>query len=602
MGVPGLLPWIQNNFPGCVYSFYQGKSGRRLRTEYLYIDGNAIIHPCASKVFNYGEDKIPISPYDNYSIDVKIKKVFDLLFQEITKIVSFFDPSDLKVVYLAIDGSAPSAKQAQQRQRRFLSDKGQEIDFTPVTEVFDNTQITPGTLFMLNLTKYCNMKIRELITNGAWKKFEVIFSDSSTPGEGEHKLLDYYRILGEEEKKLRHTILSPDADLVMLEFGTLAPNIYLLRPDQSKDRKTGALSRVGYYDFIDLSSIMFSRTNIQTLAEFLNRGKEYERQSVDDFILLGFFVGNDFLPMIQMFVRLRDGLDMMMRRLRKSGEFITTKRKINMNSFRRFIGSLAKEEVGFLEAQLDFEFSDEMFINKTLQSCASGGKLDYDLYRKKYYTKAFNGGITVKSPKKFDEEQVKEMSIAYLKMLAFVLQYYTVGLPSWEFLYPYNYAPLMKDLYKYSEELVDSNAAKGSSKEAWSPKFSKGQPAAPIQQLLSVLPVTSVRNIPEAFQRLMLSENSPLVEAGYYPRSYHIDYEGKTDAHRGIVILPFVDIPTVRKAYEKVIDELGYSPRRNRVGPAHIYRWRPKKKPRVYKSKYGRVQGSKVEVETLVLE
>ena len=59
---------------------------------------------------------------------------------------------------------------------------------------FDSNVITPGTEFMHRLS----IALKEYIiqrqtTEKEWQKLLIIFSDSSVPGEGEHKILDFIR-------------------------------------------------------------------------------------------------------------------------------------------------------------------------------------------------------------------------------------------------------------------------------------------------------------------------------------------------------------------------------------------------------------------------
>ena len=81
-------------------------------------------------------------------------------------------------VYLAIDGPAPKAKMIQQRLRRHKS----ALESKP----WDTNAITPGTIFMNTL----NTRLQQEFSSSS-----VVISDSTLPGEGEHKILQYIKIV-----------------------------------------------------------------------------------------------------------------------------------------------------------------------------------------------------------------------------------------------------------------------------------------------------------------------------------------------------------------------------------------------------------------------
>ena len=118
------------------------------------------------------------------------------------------------MLYLAIDGVAPRAKQNQQRSRRFRTAKDAEeaklreleikqswkdqIDFDEAEWEtgwhFDSNVITPGTEFMHRLSVALKSYIVERSNNDPiWEGIAVVHSDASVPGEGEHKILDFIR-------------------------------------------------------------------------------------------------------------------------------------------------------------------------------------------------------------------------------------------------------------------------------------------------------------------------------------------------------------------------------------------------------------------------
>lgn len=99
-------------------------------------------------------------------------------------------------------------------------------------------------------------------------------------------------------------------------------------------------------------------------------------------------------------------------------------------------------------------------------------------------------------------------------------QYYYGPCPSWDFYYPYHYAPFASDF--------------GSLKGV-SAKFEKGsQPVRPLEQLMNVFPAGNAHYLPPSWGMLMTDPNSPLRE--YFPSNVVTDFNGKKYAWQGVFL------------------------------------------------------------------
>lgn len=289
----------------------------------LYLDMNGIIHPCC-----HPQDK----PQPKSE-----QEMFNLIFEYIDKILEIVRPK--KVLYLAIDGVAPRAKMNQQRSRRFRTalDAQEKADREAAIrtkwadagiqfsdkqtqnqgESFDSNVITPGTMFMDNLSKALHKYIVErLQSSERWDGLKAIFSDAFVPGEGEHKILDFIRSQRAQPSyspSTSHCIHGADADLIMLGLSTHEPNFYILRetPPQGNQDRQGRRGRdrrgddrqqeeeeparkIAEFQFVKVSVI---REYLYLEYKDLKLPFTFDLERlVDDFVFLCFFVGNDFLP------------------------------------------------------------------------------------------------------------------------------------------------------------------------------------------------------------------------------------------------------------------------------------------------------------------
>ncbi|KAK2996247.1 hypothetical protein RJ639_024748 [Escallonia herrerae] len=337
MGVPSFYRWLVNKYPNIVVNAKEER-GEGLDTslenpngmefDNLYLDMNGIIHPC-------------FHPEDEEFRPTTFEEVFTNIFGYIDRLFNIVRPR--KLLYLAIDGVAPRAKMNQQRSRRFRTSKDNEIaekeeerlrrqfmsegkEVLPKqdSEVSDSNIITPGTAFMYRLSKELQNYIRLRISNDpGWKTIKVMLSDANVPGEGEHKIMSFIRLqhtLLDSNPNTRHCLYGLDADLIMLALGTHEIHFSILRevrtPHNNSPKSNSELALECTFEKTVTSSLksrgwpkrvgMFLLVWI--LREYLeldltitNPPDNFEpdlERTIDDFIFICFFAGNDFLPHI----------------------------------------------------------------------------------------------------------------------------------------------------------------------------------------------------------------------------------------------------------------------------------------------------------------
>lgn len=528
MGVPRLFKYVLDRHSNHIKQI--PKDRLHTSVDNLYIDANAIIHNVAQVVWNYGQAKRILYQYKSMTPEEKTIKTYELFFEEIVLLTKTIRPT--RILYIAIDGVAPVGKICQQRERRFLSStKHTGTDF-------NSNSISPGTMFEFELIKYMNYAIRKQLTT-TWKDITVIFSPPTVPGEGEHKIMDYIRSNSNRYNE-SHCMYGPDGDLIMLTLATHCPRFLLLRDDTFNSNKS-------LYYLLDIGNI----------ANDIRTDMNCSETAINDFILIGFLVGNDFLPKVQMFHMLEHGLDTMIciyndLRLKLSDE----KGNVVMNNLATFIVKVSNLEYDELTSQATVNVPDPRFVNRTLLGCMRCGVLDIKAYKQAYYTKA-----TVKD--------VNTMCSSYLRNFVWTFLYYVKGCPSFSEFYPYHYAPLMEDLA--NRTLYTSNI-----------EFVKSEPLSPFQQLLCILPAKDKHILPPPYRKLMQS-TSPLYK--FYPSQFEIDYEGKLQEYQGTVLLPFVDVNLVKRYYSDIKPRYIYP--RNEV--SNVVKFSIGSKSHKFRSKYGTI-------------
>lgn len=159
-------------------------------------------------------------------------------------------------------------------------------------------------------------------------------------------------------------------------------------------------------------------------------------------------------------------------------------------------------------------------------------------WKKRYYADKLKTTI------EGDKRRVTE---SYIQGLHWVLEYYYRGVASWNWFYPYHYAPM-------ASELVDLPSVPV--------MFEQGEPFFPYEQLLAVQPSSSAKLLPPAYQRLMTEGTSPI--ADFYPVDFKIDCEGKRADWEGVVLIPFIDEQRLLKASRSINQSLLTAEERSR--------------------------------------
>ncbi|KEG09197.1 putative 5-3 exonuclease XRNA [Trypanosoma grayi] len=595
MGIAGFYLWLKRWYGECVEDVPESvveaaqngqalpdENGARRQYDNLYLDMNGLIHPCC-------HDTAPLpEPQSEEEMLQRIFAQMDLLF----KIVR-----PRKCLVLCIDGVAPQSKMNQQRSRRFraaeervesdtLSEKCAEaviqqgLPRPNTRDRWDHNVITPSTAFMERVGLAIEwFVVKKLNEDPAWRHITVVFSDAHVPGEGEHKIMQYIRGLRAQpgyDPRTSHVVHGMDADLICLGLSTHEEHLTILR-NQLTETFQPDHNRFCYFSL---------RKYRQRLKEdFSSIGKMNFERVLDDFVFLCFFVGNDFLPHVPLISIKTKGIELLLDHYVRSfakHSYITDKGEVNYPTLSKFLksfiedymGSLKREYGGVLRAKerakTNVEERVKGYENELKELLASvepncsnaqevsdaAHKLMLSILKERtrlvadkqplgfsyvdaghrdiYYEKKF--GWDPAQREEF-EANIKACCAEYLRGTQWVMRYYTIGCPSWDWFYPFHYAPLLQDLAQFNDPV--------------NVEMHMGAPRNPVVQLLAVLPRLSVHALPEELHEAV--EDPTSVLGIFYPDRIDVDFSEAHFSYQGVLRLPFINSQQLQAACQEIV-------------------------------------------------
>ncbi|XP_016283006.1 5'-3' exoribonuclease 2 isoform X1 [Monodelphis domestica] len=680
MGVPAFFRWLSRKYPSIIVNCVEEKpkecngvkipvdtskpNPNEVEFDNLYLDMNGIIHPCT-----HPEDKP--APKNEDEMMVAIFEYIDRLFNIVRP---------RRLLYMAIDGVAPRAKMNQQRSRRFRASKeGMESTiekqrvreeilskggFLPPEEIkerFDSNCITPGTEFMDNLAKCLRYYIADRLNNDpGWKNLTVILSDASAPGEGEHKIMDYIRrqrAQPNHDPNTHHCLCGADADLIMLGLATHEPNFTIIREEfkPNKPKPCGLCNQLGhevkdcqglprekqgehdqFEESLPASEGEFIYIRLNVLREYLERELtmaslpftfDIER-SIDDWVFMCFFVGNDFLPHLPS-LEIREGaidrlVNIYKNVVHKTGGYLTESGYVNLQRVQMIMLAVGEVEDSIFKKRKD----DEESFKRRQKEKRKRMKRDQPAFvpsgiltPQALGTRNSHGSQVASNPRQaaFEMRMHNNSSPLTSPNTSFTSD----GSPSpgggikrkaedsdsepepednvrlWESGWKQRYYKNKFDVDaaddKFRRKVVQSYVEglcwvlryyyQGCASWKWyypfhyapfasdfdgiadmPSDFEKGtRPFKPLEQLMGVFPAASGNFLPPSWRKLMSDPESSIID--FYPEDFAIDLNGKKYAWQGVALLPFVDERRLRAALEEVYPDLTPDEtRRNSLG------------------------------------
>jgi 5'-3' exoribonuclease 2 len=603
MGVPGFVAWLYRNHKQTNFIFRQlfklpmidensnvdldrinlNDNMRVESVQNLFIDANCLIHPKAREVSLDNPNLV------ESNLELLEKKIITEIINYIELLIEQTKPTN--IIYIAVDGVAPMAKIKHQRLRRFKTvydrKRMEEINKKhkkTYQKEWNTSAITPGTIFMDKLTK----SILTWIKSNNKHTCEIIFSSSYTPGEGEHKILQYIRNSNLPDTDI-NVIYGLDADLLFLSLALKKEYIYLMRETSQMES-----NQTKYTDgFSYLSIDILGNTIYDIVLEHISHSnRHYDKYSIiNDFVFLCYFCGNDFLPNIPSLnikppnKKIFNGIDTIFETYAKCMKELN----VDINHPSKYLINIHKKTDGSIKIHINYELFmniltvlsdlETEYFNKLykcrryFKRCDSSDPCEIDKFnyeeniiskyedeiklgdttdnlnnwKQRYYKHYFNIDIDTTN---LSDNSLNIILDEYIKGLVWTTYYYYDKCKDYEWFYHHHHGPFVSDIKRYIErfpsvitkyeELYEINGI-----------WFKNQ-IKPLQQLMLVLPHESSYLIPSAYRTLMFGYNLKK----YFPdkiTDIKIDYLHKSKAWQNILMLDIIPPRLILKLTSKII-------------------------------------------------
>ena len=489
MGIPSYFSHLVRNHKACVQEL-DNKS-----VDNLYLDANSIIYDCLHRLESSERE---------FTEEQLIMAVFD----KIWDYIKLMNPT--KSCFIAFDGVAPLAKLKQQRNRRYKSSLEKNINnkiHDTNKNKWDTCAITPGTPFMSKLNDMLRKAFETKRTS-----IKITLSGSNVPGEGEHKIFEHIRNNADYHKGTNSIIYGLDADLIMLSLNHLhiSETLFLSRETPHFINQIDE----------DLEPDKLYKLNIPELKNAICDRLVHPTRKLDkndyvhvinDYILLCFMLGNDFLPHFPSLNIRTNGIDILLDTYKKyispTNSYLTDGDSLNWKNIKKVVKPLADNERTFIieEYKHRTQMESRFLGNKTTEQLEKKFLLlptiernveryinPYEQeWQERYYKKLFDLDYT--------ETNIRDICINYLEGLEWTKTYYHNNCKNWRWHYKYNYPPLLEDLIRYipifSTEFV---------------RTTMKNPITPLTQLSYVLPYDSLHMLPNDKREIVMDNLSHL--------------------------------------------------------------------------------------------
>jgi 5'-3' exonuclease len=616
MGIPLFFKLIREKFPSIISSLSNERTIEELgnpprknqnnrnnnttlapeigEVDYLYIDMNGIIHQCAQLIYSYGtfEGNSKRRPRSLAKFESEEMNLFSLIGQRLDMFIRILKPS--RGIMISVDGVAPLAKMMQQRQRRFrsASEAAEKNDNNNAEKLaFNPNSVSSGTEFMDRFHEFLCFFIRLRVNDDPeWRNLKVIYSSHNVPGEGEskimHQLKSFERALFHKDKhnkrgperdfdrSYNHFIYGLDADLIVLSLRNypFKGNIKLFRESNQKglfvDYFINPRSEIWdklrdkpCFFMIDIGMLQDELVSLMQFANqpkpLINRRNERLKSDViDDFILITYLLGNDFIPRSPGIdvSNLFDLIDIYC----SCGLPLNIDGFIRMDNLMKFLSQIPEDDLirdkiknpklhPIFESLTDHEASHgDNPVNENLNKILDLVNETPAELRRLYYSQKL--GIK-------HEHEIERLCKHYIDAFSWINSYYIHRITSWRWKYGYHYAPFISDIlrFRYGQKKVQIS-----------------EPFTQIEQLIMILPKEGgelIRGVnSQQLRKLHVNFND------LFPSHVEIDRDHTDKDWEGISLTPIVKYKELLPEISKCVTDSSYNRHDKEISLTHDHK------------------------------
>lgn len=445
MGVPSFFRWLIKNNDNNIIKRKLDK-----KINYLMIDCNCLLHPCVAFI-NKNEIRETRNEIE--------KLIFKRILLYINDLIQKTKPEQ---VFIAVDGVVPMGKIMQQRLRRY---KNKDMNVNNTIYPLQTLELTVGTEFM--------EKIHNILKKYSFEN-NYIYSSFYEKDEGEHKILQFLKKIDNNNI----VIYGLDADLLFLSLIDTKNNITIMREEQFLNNM----------EVEKIKDVIYNYVEIENLHKLI---KNFEI-TTNEFIILCFLVGNDFLPNILTLDIKQNGIMKIITAYKKTNQELIINNKINYETLKQIFKNLLYTENNYLQKT--------NFITEN-----------------NYYTYYTNSNTM---------NTKKRMVKNYIETIEWCFIYYFDKCNSYSHYYKYDTAPLLNDILTFFPEKVEII-----------PNYIT---LKPIEQLILTIPKNKYKYVVN--EKIIKELEKINFEIGYmFPLNYETDINKNNIEWKQNVRLPNVD-------------------------------------------------------------